>query len=43
MSISLELVDQVIERTGCSYFQAKDLLEYTNGDALEAIILFEKD
>ena len=42
MNISLEQVDQVIERTGCSYQQAKELLEQTNGDVLEAIILWEK-
>lgn len=42
MNISLEQVDQVIERTGCTYLQAKDLLVQTDGDVLEAIILWEK-
>ena len=39
--ISLEHVDQVIERTGVSYSKAKEALEYSNGDVLEAIIYLE--
>ena len=39
--ISLESVDQVIERTGVSYSEAKEALEYSNGDVLDAIIYLE--
>lgn len=39
--ISLESVDEVIERTGVSYSKAKEALEYSNGDILEAIIYLE--
>lgn len=39
--ISLENVDQVIERTGVSYSKAKEALQYSNGDVLEAIIYLE--
>lgn len=38
MEITLEKVDQVKERTGVSYAEAKNALEVTNGDVLEAII-----
>jgi N-acetylmuramic acid 6-phosphate (MurNAc-6-P) etherase len=41
MSITLEQVDQLRERTGVSYQKAKELLEQTNGDVLEAIVLLE--
>lgn len=39
--ISLENVDQVIERTGVSYSKAKEALQYSNCDVLEAIIYLE--
>lgn len=39
--ISLESVDQVIERTGANYSEAKEALEYSNGDVLDAIIYLE--
>lgn len=39
--ISLENVDQVIERTGVSYSKAKEALQYSDGDVLEAIIYLE--
>lgn len=42
MGITLEKVDQVIERTGVSYAEAKSALEFCNGDVLEAIIYIEK-
>ena len=42
MAITLEAVDQVINRTNCTYKEAKDALEKTDGDALEAIILIEE-
>lgn len=41
--ITLKQVDEVIERTGASYSEAKATLEATNGDVLEAIIRLEKD
>ncbi len=41
--ITLEAVDQVIERTGVSYKEAKEYLEKTNGDALEAIIMIQEE
>ena len=42
MGITLEKVDQVIERTGVSYAEAKSALEACNEDVLEAIIYIEK-
>ncbi|WP_195987049.1 DUF4342 domain-containing protein [Clostridium sp. D53t1_180928_C8] len=41
MDITLEKVDQVRERTGASYKDAKKALEECNGDVLEAIIYLE--
>lgn len=41
MEISLEQVDKVIERTGVTYKEAKEALEVTEGDVLEAIIYIE--
>ena len=41
MEITLEKVDQVRERTGVSYAEAKHALEVANGDILEAIIYIE--
>ncbi len=43
MSITLEQVDQVIERTNVSYQKAKEVLEKTDGDVLEAIVLLESE
>lgn len=42
MQITLEQVDQVIERTGATYKEAKEALEKTEGDVLEAIVLLEQ-
>lgn len=42
MEIKLEQVDQVRERTGVSYGKAKEALEITNGNVLDAIILIEE-
>ena len=42
MDITLEKVDQVRERTGVSYGEAKSALEISNGDVLNAIILLEE-
>ncbi len=41
MEITLKAVDEVIERTGCTYRQAKDALEKADGDVLDAVILIE--
>ncbi|MCH4887709.1 DUF4342 domain-containing protein [Acidaminobacter sp. JC074] len=43
MSITLEQVDQVRERTHVSYQKAKEALEKTDGDVLEAIILLDNE
>lgn len=43
MEIKLEQVDQVRERTGVSYGEAKEALERTNGNVLDAIILIEEE
>lgn len=40
--ITLEKVDQVKERAFVTYAEAKEALEYTNGDVLEALIYIEK-
>jgi signal transduction protein with GAF and PtsI domain len=39
--ISLESVDKVKERTGVSYSKAKEALEFSGGDVLDAIIFIE--
>lgn len=41
MKITLEMVDKVKERSNVSYQQAKEALEYANGDVLDAIIYLE--
>lgn len=43
MSIELEKVDAVIERTGVSYKDAKEALDANNGDVVEAIIYLEEN
>lgn len=43
MEISLEKVDLVKDRTGCSYREAKEALELCKGDVLEAIIFVEEN
>ena len=43
MTVSLEKVDQVIERTQVSYERAKEALEKCNGDVVVAIVLIEKE
>lgn len=42
MEIKLEDVDKVIERTGVSYKEAKEALEISDGDILDAIIYVEE-
>ena len=41
MEFSIKEVDLVIERTGCSYQEAKDALLKTDGDVIDAIVLLE--
>ena len=42
MRITLEMVDEVIGRTGVSYKVAKDALELNDGDVLRAIVYIEE-
>lgn len=42
MDINLEKVDEVIERTGVSYKEAREALEESNGDVLDAIVHLEE-
>ncbi|KAB3533247.1 DUF4342 domain-containing protein [Alkaliphilus serpentinus] len=41
MDISLEKIDIIRERTGISYKEAREVLEKTNGDIVEALIAIE--
>lgn len=41
MQFTLEQIDEVRERTGVSYKEAKDALEIANGDIIDAIIYIE--
>ena len=43
MEITLEMVDQVRERTGCTYEEAKNALEGAKGNVVDAIIAIEKE
>ncbi|MDO4719129.1 MAG: DUF4342 domain-containing protein [Peptostreptococcaceae bacterium] len=40
--ITIEKVDQVVERTGVSYEEARDALNACEGDVIDAIIYLEK-
>ncbi|MBF4692970.1 UBA domain-containing protein [Fusibacter ferrireducens] len=42
MSLSLEKIDLLMERANVSYKEAKETLEETDGDLLEALIRLEK-
>ena len=42
MNFSINEVDQVIERTGCSYSEAKEALMASDGSVIDAIIYLEK-
>ncbi len=42
MQISLEKIEQLRERTGISYAEAKEILEKVNGDLVEALIYLEE-
>ena len=41
--ITLEKLDVIRERTGLGYKEAKDLLEQSNGEIMEALIAWEAD
>ncbi|NLY66926.1 MAG: DUF4342 domain-containing protein [Tissierellia bacterium] len=41
MEITLEMIDSVVSRTNVSFKEAKEALEKTNGDVVEAIIYLE--
>ncbi len=41
MSRELDLIDQIISRTNCSYKEANDALTQTGGDVVESIVLIE--
>ncbi|BEP28920.1 DUF4342 domain-containing protein [Helicovermis profundi] len=43
MNITLEKIDLLKERANVSYTEAKDALEHTDGDIVEALIYLEKD
>jgi predicted RNase H-like HicB family nuclease len=43
MDITLEMVDQVRERTGATYEEAKTALEGANGNVVDAIIAIERE
>lgn len=41
MDITIEQIDTVVARTGATFKEAKEALEKTDGDVVEAIILIE--
>lgn len=43
MNISLESIDKLRARTNLTYKEAKEILEKTNGDVLEALIYLEEN
>ena len=43
MSISLDQIDLIMKRTNATYTEAKDALEKSNGDVVEALALLEKE
>ena len=43
MSVTLEKIDLLRERTGASYKEARQALEGTKGDVVEALVLLEED
>ena len=40
--VTLEKIDQVVDRTGVTYEQARDALNACEGDVIDAIIYLEK-
>ena len=43
MSITIEQIDMLRERSNASYQDAKEALEKTNGDIVDALVYLEKD
>ena len=43
MEITLQKIDQVRERTGLSYTEARELLEEADGDVVQALIILENE
>lgn len=43
MNINLKMVDEVIERTGVTYKEAKEALIATEGNVLDAIVMIEEN
>lgn len=43
MAVTLEQVEKLCERANISYDEAREMLEATNGDMLEAVIRLEKE
>lgn len=43
MSISLDQIDLIMKRTNATYTEAKDALERSNGDVVEALATLEKE
>ncbi len=43
MSISLEQIDLIMKRSNVGYTQAKEALERSNGDVVEALALLERE
>ena len=42
MEIKLESIDAVRERTGCSYEEAREALEVTGGNVVDALVYLEQ-
>lgn len=42
-NITLEQIDLIMQRANVSYSEAKEALEQTNGDIVEALLLLEKN
>ena len=43
MSVTLENIEKIIDRTKVSYKEAKDMLEACDGDVVEAIVRIEQN
>lgn len=43
MEITLQKIEQVRERTGLNYTEARELLEEANGDVVQALVILENE
>ena len=43
MDVSLEKIDTVVARTGATFTEAKEALEKSNGDVIDAIVFIEEN